>query len=85
MIDDAKNDIFKFNLTNNQYNLLFIRLLFPSYYFDCYEQVLLENKNEDDLTKIISKNEQYLIFLRNLYFILKRFVNIPDIEWIIKT
>lgn len=84
-IDDAKNDIFKFNLTNYQYNLLFIRLLFPSYYFDCYEQVLLGNKNEDDLTKIISKNEQYLIFLRNLYFILKKFVNIPDIEWIIKT
>lgn len=84
-IDDVVNDISKFNLSSSQYNLLFARLLFPSYYFDCYEQVLLENKTENELVKIISKNNQYILFLKELYLLLKQFTNIPDIEWIIKT
>lgn len=84
-IDDAKRDISKFNFNNNLYNKLFIRLLFPSYYFDCYEQVLQENKSENELIKIISKSDQYIVFLRELYLSLKHFVNIPDIEWIMKT
>lgn len=84
-IDYARNDIFKFNLSGSEYNLLFARLLFPSYYFDCYERVLNESKNENELLKIISKNDQYIMFLKELYLLLKQFTNIPDIEWIIKT
>lgn len=84
-IEDAKRDISKFNFNSNLYNLLFIRLLFPSYYFDCYEQVLHDNQNENELIKIISKSEQYILFLKELLLWIKQFVDIPDIEWIIKT
>lgn len=84
-VDDAINDIYKFNLNRQQYILLFIRLLFPSYYFDFYEQVLLENKSEQELLKIISKSDQYTFFLKKLYNYIKMTQNMPDIEWIIKT
>lgn len=84
-VEEAINDIYKFNLNSNQYILLFIRLLFPSYYFDCYERVLLENKNEQELIKIISKNTQYMLFLKELYKFIKTVSKIPDIEWLMKT
>ena len=84
-IEVSKRDISKFNFNSNLYNLLFIRFLFPSYYFDCYEQVLHDNQNENELIKIISKSEQYILFLKELFLWIKQFVDIPDIEWIIKT
>lgn len=84
-IEDAKGDINRFNLSVTQYNLLFIRLLYPSYYFDCYEQVLEEKKKEIELVKIISKSKAYMVFLKELYLYIKPFSNIPDIDWIIKT
>lgn len=82
--EEAKRDILQFNLSGIQYNLLLIRLLYPSYYFDCYEQILHENKNEDELIKIISKNDQYIEFIKKIYFFTKEFTNLPDIEWLIK-
>lgn len=84
-IEDAKRDIGKFKFSNIEYNLLFIRLLYPSYYFDCYEDILNENKKETELIKIIIKDKLYINFLKELYVFVKPFLNEPDIEWIKKT
>lgn len=84
-IDDAKNDIYKFNLSQELYGLLFVRLLFPSYYFDCYEDVIAGKKDEKELLKIINKNSKYMDFLKEIYVFLRLNSNLPEIEWLIKT
>jgi len=80
----AKVDIYKFQLVDEQYIMLFSRLLFPTYYFDCYEDVIHGNVSEKELIKIINKNSEYLKFLRNVYNYLRQFTNMPEIEWLIK-
>lgn len=81
------NDLFYY-LYNNQYTeyeyiLLYIRLLYPSYYFDAYEAIV---KGEEDfiLDKYISEINNYEMFLNEIYLYLKRIVNIPKIEWLNK-
>ena len=83
-IKDAINDVLKVNLDRNQYILLFSRLLFPSYYFDKFEEIVHENKKSQELLKIINKNEAYIVFLSKIYtHFIKKF-NIIPIEWILK-
>lgn len=84
-IEDAIEDISIFNLNHNLAKLLFIRLLYPSYYFDCCDKIIFEHKAEDSILKIINKAEQYRLFLRQLYYYLRTFSEIPELEWIIKT
>lgn len=83
-VEQAKIDIFKFGLTQNQYGLFWSRMLFPTYYFDCYENIISGVEDEKELLKIINKNSKYLEFLKNLYIYFIQFVNLPEIEWLIK-
>lgn len=62
--------------------LLFARILYPSFYFDTYENILLTKKSESDILNITNKIEEYEIYLKKIYYYLKRFYNIPEIEWL---
>ena len=64
-------------LTNDEYILLYSRLLFPSYFYDCIE-------NNEDIIKYSSKINQYERFLKMYYENLKGRVNLPRIDWLIK-
>ncbi len=59
----------------------FARLLYPSYYFDAFE-TSLTSKNDQEIKKISSKANSYEIILKNLYSELKKYINIPNIEWL---
>ena len=58
-------------------------MLFPSYYFDIYEEIILGNKNENELEKIIEKKNNVLKVI-NLIFDIYINYNIPIIYWIKK-
>ena len=73
------------NLTQQELYLFYVRMLFPSFYFDTYEEIINGSNDDKELLKITNKIEAYQIFLRDLYWLLKRYANLPDIEWIIKT
>lgn len=81
-VDDAIRDISFFRLEISQYGIFFARLFFPTYYFDCYEEVISGRGAEKELLKIINKNSKYLEFLKELYAYLKKIVNLPEIEWL---
>lgn len=83
-IEKAKQDIYKFGLNSYEYGLFFARMLFPTYYFDCYEEVVFGYYDENELLKIISKNNDYYKFLKELYLYLKPFIVGAEIEWLIK-
>lgn len=77
------DDIFdKINLNREDVMILITRILFPSYYFDLYEDIILDSKREDEVLKKI--NCKNIISLLKYIFNKYKFYNIPLIEWIKK-
>ena len=73
------------DLTSYDCLMLFTRMLFPSFYFDIYEDIINNGQNEKELLKIINKTNDYEQFLKKLYLYLRTIITMPDIEWLIKT
>ena len=64
--------------------LLFGRLLFPTFFFDMfdkYEDNKLDNKK---LISIYNKTTEYEAFLHNVYLIIKKRNNIISVPWLNK-
>ena len=66
------------------YQLLYARLLYPSYYFDIYEKVIEEKINEEELLKVINKVDSYELFLKNIFLEFSKIVPIEPVDWILK-
>jgi len=62
--------------------ILFARILYPSFYFDMYEEIILNLRKESEILNITSRINEYEEYLRNIFFYLRRFYNIPEIEWL---
>lgn len=65
------------------YQMLFARLLYPSYYFDVYEEIMNKEKEEDSLIKIVSKVNDYEKFLKKAYLEISKYAPIEKIDWLI--
>ena len=65
--------------------VLFSRVLYPSYYFYLYDEIISNKREEKDINKIITRISEYEIFLYNIYIYLKKYYDIPSIEWLKKT
>lgn len=83
-IYDAINDIRLANLNGKQYLLFFSRLLFPSYYFDAYEDIISNKKDEKIINRIVLKSNEYSFFLKEIWEELNKYYKIPEIDWLIK-
>lgn len=64
--------------------VLFARILYPSFYFDMYDQIISGRKDEKELNNIISRISDYEYFLYNVYLYLRKFYDIPEINYIKK-
>ena len=64
------------------YDLVVARLLFPNYYFDLFDRVILGDDSEDILYKVISKNRGYERYLRRIINCIGTFFDIKKIGWI---
>ena len=62
--------------------LLFARILYPSFYFDMYEEIIKEKTKESDILNITSRIDEYEEYLRNVIFYFKKLYNIPQVEWL---
>lgn len=87
--DDVLSDVDAFLnkdiLTPLEYNLLFCRLLYPSYYFDTMQRVLEGNLNEDELLKYIERVDDYEKFLNEIFLRFSKKCSMIKIDWLIKT
>lgn len=70
-------------LTVYSYNMLFVRLLFPSYYWDCYEQIVNKHHDSEKMLKIISKQDEYELFLKKAYLEISKYAPLEDIKYLI--
>lgn len=82
-IRELKNYLLSTRLSNYEANMLYARLLYPTYYFDIYEKVIEDLKEESELLDIINKVDEYEFFLKEAYFELSRMYKIEQINWII--
>jgi len=66
--------------------LFYSRLLYPSYFYDLYDEIINVNLNENVIESIISKTDEYELFLSKVYLFLNKlyFKYFPEITWIIK-
>lgn len=83
-IEEIKNYLSYSNLNSNELYLFFVRLFYPSFYFDVYDDIILNQKEDDELKEVIKKIPKYESLLKEMYLFLKNYISLPDIEWIIK-
>lgn len=83
VLEELKSFLKIKRLTICEYNMLYARLLYPSYYFDIYEEVMNKERSEEDLLKIISKNENFEEFLKKAYLEITKYAILEKVEWII--
>ena len=72
----------KLNLNNDMYKLLYGRMLFPTFYFDKYDDIVNKNTPEKEILTIIKKVEAYEDFLKNIYSIISQNVAIKKVDWL---
>ena len=82
--NELNNYLYKNNLSLNEVKLLISRVLFPSVYFDMYEEIFNYNKEEKILNNIINRIDEYEEYLDSIIIYFKKFYPIDEIEWLKK-
>lgn len=85
ILNEIKLYVQNANLTREELYLFYVRMCYPTFYFDLYEEIINDKKEDKELLYIINKVDNYQELLKDLYWFLKTMINLPDIEWIIKT
>ncbi|MBE6159596.1 MAG: hypothetical protein E7157_00925 [Lactobacillales bacterium] len=71
-------------LTDTEYKLFFIRLLYPSFYFDTYEDIIDGKIEETEINKIIERINVYKKIIKQTYQYIQSVSTLNEIEWIKK-
>lgn len=80
--DDIQTYLYYNDLSYEESCLFFSRMLFPSYYFDMYEKILIDKIEEKELNKVLSKTIEYEKLLKKVYYSLRQNNKLPLIEWL---
>ena len=62
--------------------LIIARILYPSFYFNLYENILINNQNENILVSIINGLETYEKYLSNIINFFKQYYDVDSINWL---
>lgn len=63
-------------------NLLISRILYPSFYFEKYDEIVNGLVQENDILKITSRINEYEKYLNDLFSYFRRYYNIKEIAWL---
>lgn len=66
-----------------EYQMFLARLIYPTYYFDLYENVMNKDTSEEDLVAVIKKSDDYELFLKEAYLEISKYAKIEKIDWLI--
>ncbi len=64
------------------YELVIARLLYPNYYFDLFDKVIMLKESEDILYKVISRSGEYEVYLKKIISYVSTFFEIKKIDWL---
>ena len=62
--------------------LLISRLLYPSFYFEMYEDILIDNKEEKILVDVISRLDDYEDYLAKVISFLRVHYDVDEVLWL---
>ncbi len=82
IFNELKNSLSKNNLSLVDIKLIIARILYPSFYFNLYESIIIYNENEKILINIISKLNVYEKYLSNIINFFKKYYDIEEINWL---
>ena len=74
----------RMNLNDLMFNLLYARLLYPTFYFDVFDKIILEDGKDSDVVFILNKLDIYLDTLKRLYDRFNNEYQMFRIEWLNK-
>lgn len=72
------------NLSLMEAKLLVARILYPSFYFDMYEDILIDDAEEKIILKVISRLDDYEDYLASVIDFFRRYFDIDMIMWLKK-
>lgn len=81
-LENIKTYIYNNNLMEFEIKLLFCRMLFPTTYFDVYEDIVIDSADESLLLPIINKSNEYESLLKKIYLFLFNYSYTEVIEWL---
>lgn len=67
-----------------KYQMLFARLLYPTYYFDLYESIMNKDTDEEELVKVIKRVDEFELFLKKTYLEISKYAKIEKIDFLIE-
>ena len=84
--NDIKEELYYYlnstHLTQSEIIMFLARMLYPTYYFDLYEEIITNREKDEKLINIIEKNEEYENILKEIYHIVKNYIGNIQIEWL---
>lgn len=82
-VDNINNMLNKISLDDVKVKRFICRIMFSSYYFDRYDDIMVGSSDESVLNDVINKNKNILVLLQIIFDKYKN-SNIPQIQWIKK-
>lgn len=77
------NIYFKYNYySKDDIIMLLSRVLYPSFYFNMYEDIMINNAEEKMITDITSKLDKYELYLNSIFKYFNNYYNIPYVDWL---
>lgn len=70
--------------SNKNMNLIYSRMLYPSFYFDVYDNVINSREQPEKISKIVGRISEYEEYLNYIQLKIKEKVEIQEINWIKK-
>lgn len=84
LIYDVKRIIYFNKLEDKEIIYLFVRIIYPSIYFDICEEIINGKIKEQELKKIVNQTEIYEKNIRSIYSYIIKNIKIPEIDWLVK-
>lgn len=84
IFNELVNYIKKNYLSLMEIKLLIARLLYPSFYFELYEDILINKEEEKIILNVISRLDEYEDYLDKVIVFFKKNYNIDEIKWLKK-
>lgn len=79
---EIKNYLIQSRLSDKEMYCFFIRMLYPTFYFDCYEKIIAGDLEEYKIKEVINVTSKYENILKMLYNFLKKYIKIQEIDWL---
>ncbi len=81
---ELDNYIKKNNLSLMEAKLLISRILYPSFYFDMYEDILIDDAEEKIILNVVSRLDDYEDYISKIIDFLRKYFDVDVILWLKK-